>query len=245
VAWLPVFRLWRPSLGTKKAQVFHFAWELHDRWRAALCIALGVVMGFIGWEWLGMHAKVAFLAGWILALTIYMVLLGIVIFQADGPMTRQRVSRDEPNRVALLIVLVLVALLGNISVGVILTAVGNEHPAHARLLVALSILAVVLSWFLLHTAVGQHYARLYYEDADAQGNPFPEGMRQGFKIPGSDLPAYLDFMYISFTVGLTYAMSDVNVTSPAQRRIVLLHSVVSFFFYSTVLGVVLNAIVTS
>lgn len=52
-------------------------------------------------------------------------------------------------------------------------------------------------------------------------------------------------MYISFTVGLTYAMSDVDITSPAQRRIVLLHSVVSFFFYSTILGVVLNAIVTS
>ena len=228
-----------------KTRLHHFAWELHDRWRAALCILLGAGAGFIGWQWLGFNGKVAFLAGWILALTSYMVLLGIVIFQADGPATRQRVSRDEPNRVALLIVLILVALLGNISVGIILTSVGNEHPTHARILVALSVLAVVLSWFLLHTAVGQHYARLYYEDTDAQGQPFPGGMRQGFKFPGDDLPTYLDFMYISFAVGLTYAMSDVNVTSPTQRRIVFMHSVVSFFFYSTILGVVLNAIVTS
>jgi uncharacterized membrane protein len=123
--------------------------------------------------------------------------------------------------------------------------VGNEHPAHARLLVGMSVLAVVLVWFLLHTAVGQHYARLYYEDTDAQGRPFSAGMRQGFVFPGHEQPNYLDFMYISFTVGLTYAMSDVDVTSAAQRRIVLLHSVVSFFFYSTILGVVLNAIVTS
>jgi uncharacterized membrane protein len=55
-------------------------------------------------EWLGFDGKVAFLVGWILALTIYLILLGIVIFQADGPMTKQRVSRDEPNRVLLLIV---------------------------------------------------------------------------------------------------------------------------------------------
>lgn len=40
-------------------------------------------------------------------------------------------------------------------------------------------------------------------------------------------------------------MSDVNVTNEIQRRMVLIHSVVSFFFYSTILGVILNAIVTS
>jgi uncharacterized membrane protein len=98
--------------------------------------------------------EVAFLLGWILALNIYLILLGIVIFQADGPMTKQRVSRDEPNRVFLLIVLILVALLGDICVGVILTSVGNEHPTHACVLVGLSVWAVVLSLFLLHTAVG-------------------------------------------------------------------------------------------
>ncbi len=230
---------------TLKKCIYHFAWELHDQWRAALCVCLGAVVAVSSWEWLGLNGKVAFLLGWILALTIYMVLLVIVIFQADGPMTKQRVSREEPNRVFLLIVLIIVALLGNISVGVILTSVGNEHPTHARLLVGLSVWAVIMSWFLLHTAVGQHYARLYYEDTDRHGRPFPGGMRRGFMFPGSPEPTYLDFLYVSFTVGLTYAMSDVNVTNEIQRRMVLIHSVVSFFFYSTILGVVLNAIVTS
>jgi uncharacterized membrane protein len=70
-------------------------------------------------------------------------------------------------------------------------------------------------------------------------------MRQGLEFPGSDPPTYLDFMYFAFTVGLTYAVSDVNVTSADHRLFVFLHSVVSFFFYRTILGVVLNAIVTS
>jgi uncharacterized membrane protein len=70
-------------------------------------------------------------------------------------------------------------------------------------------------------------------------------MRRGFNFPGSPEPTYLDFLYVSFTVGLTYAMSDVNVINEVQRRMVLIHSVVSFFFYSMILGVVLNAIVTS
>ncbi len=45
------------------------------------------------------------LTGWIPALTVYLILLGIVIFQADGAMTRQRVSRDQPDRALLLMVL--------------------------------------------------------------------------------------------------------------------------------------------
>jgi uncharacterized membrane protein len=40
-------------------------------------------------------------------------------------------------------------------------------------------------------------------------------------------------------------MSDVNVTNEVQRRTVLIHSSISVFLYATVLGVVLNAIVTS
>jgi uncharacterized membrane protein len=110
---------------------------------------------------------------------------------------------------------------------------------------ALSVIAVILSWFLLHTAFGQHYARLYYDVTDRKGRPFPQGMRRGFEFPGTTDPTYEDFLYVSFCVALTYAVSDVNVTNEVQRRMVLIHSVVSFFFYATVLGVVLNAIVTS
>jgi uncharacterized membrane protein len=104
---------------------------------------------------------------------------------------------------------------------------------------------VILSWLLLHTAYGQHYARLYYEDTDRYGRPFPGGWRRGFTFPETPEPTYEDFLYVSFAIGLTYAMSDVNVTNETQRRTVLIHSIISFFFYSTVLGVVLNAIVTS
>ncbi|HET6420974.1 MAG TPA: DUF1345 domain-containing protein [Geobacteraceae bacterium] len=116
--------------------------------------------------------------------------------------------------------------------------VSKDDPSPQHLL-------VVLSWVLLHTAFGQQYARIYYDESDEQGRPFPGGKRGGFSFPGTDSPDYLDSLYVAFTIGLTYATSDVNITSNNLRRLVLIHSVISFFFYSTVLGVVLNAIVTS
>jgi uncharacterized membrane protein len=231
-------------MGQIKERSYRFVWELNDHSRAVFCLPLGVAMYGIG-EWRGWGWELAFLSGWILALGAYLGLLGVVIVHADAARTRERISQVEPTRWFLLGVLSLVTLLGNLSVAVILTAVGQRPASHAQLFLLLSLMAVILSWLLLHTAFGQYYARLYYEETDPQGIPFPEGLRRGFVFPGTPDPTYLDFLYVSFTVGLTYAMSDVNVADEVQRRTVLIHSVISFFFYSTVLGVVLNAIVTS
>ncbi len=231
-------------MGKLKESLYHFVWHLHDLWRAVICIPFGVGMFLLGWR-LGWGWETSFLAGWILALMLYMIFLGIVILTANAARTRQRISQVDPTRGFLVLILSIVAILGNISVGAILTAVGQRSAPHARLLLGLSVIAVILSWLLLHTAFGQHYSRLYYDDTDSKGRPFPEGLRRGFNFPGTPEPTYLDFLYVSFTIALTYAMSDVTVTNEVQRRVVLAHSIIAFFFYSTVLGVVLNAIVTS
>jgi uncharacterized membrane protein len=189
--------------------------------------------------------EVAILSGWIIGIGSYLILLGSVIFMADGPMTESRVSADDPNPILLLIVVTVVALLGNAAVGIILTSVGNRPPAHARTLLALGVVCVMLSWFLLHTAFGQHYARVYFDDAEGRSPSTPGGMCRGLSFPGTEQPSYLAFLYVAFTIGLTYAVSDVNVTSDRLRRLVLIHSVISFSFNSAVLGVVLNAVVTS
>jgi len=231
-------------MGKVRDGLYQFIWELNDPKRAGLFFLLGGAMYALGrwrqWGW-----ELSFLSGWIVALTAYLVLLYIVIFTADAQRTRERISLVDPMKLFMLIVLTIVTLLSNMSVGVILTAVGQRPAGHVRILLTLGVIAVVLSWLLLHTAFGQHYARLYYDDTDRHGRPFPGGLRRGFVFPETPEPTYEDFLYVSFAIGLTYAMSDVNVTNEVQRRTVLIHSIISFFFYSTVLGVVLNAIVTS
>jgi uncharacterized membrane protein len=231
-------------MGKVRDRLYQFIWELNDPKRAGLCLLLGGAIYAIGWR-RGLGWELSFLSGWIVAVTAYLLLLYIVIFTADAARTRERISLVDPTQLFLLIVLTLVTLLSNMSVGVILTAVGQRPAGHVQILLILGVIAVVLSWLLLHTAFGQHYARLYYDDTDRHGRPFPGGLRRGFVFQGTPEPTYLDFQYISFTIGLTYAMSDVNVTDEVQRRTVLIHSIIAFFFYSTVLGVVLNAIVTS
>ncbi|HVN97591.1 MAG TPA: DUF1345 domain-containing protein, partial [Syntrophorhabdaceae bacterium] len=140
---------------------------------------------------------------------------------------------------------ILTAYVGTTCVGFILTAVSQRSVGHFRLLVVLSVIAVIFSWLLLHTSFGLHYTRLYYQETDRKGRVSPEDMRRGFIFPGIIDPTYEDFLYVSFTIALTYSMSDVNVTSRIHKRVVVIHALISFLFYYTILAVVLNAIVTS
>ncbi len=228
-----------------KKWLFDFAWNLHDRGRAAICIALGVattvlVSRLLGWTW-----QLSFLCGLIMGMGCDLILRGLVFFSADGPMTRERVSQDEPNRKALMVSIISLSILATGTVGQALTAVGKHPQGQARILLVLSVAAVLLSWVVLHTTFGVHYARLYYEAKDIHGHPFKEGRRSGFHFPETETPNYLDFLYVAFTVALTYSMSDVVVENPLMRRTVLIHSLISFFFYSTALAGLLNAILTS
>jgi uncharacterized membrane protein len=174
-------------MGKVRTRLYNFIWNLNDPRRAGLCLILGGVLFAVGWS-KGWGWELSFLFGWIVALSIYLVLLYIVIFTANAQRTLGRISQVDPTQWFLLIVLTLVTLLGNMSVGVILTAVGQRTALHARLYVGLSVLAVVVSWLLLHTAYGQHYARLYYEDTDRHGKPFPGGSRRGFAFPETPEP---------------------------------------------------------
>ena len=71
----------------------------------------------------------------------------------------------------------------------------------------------------------------------ADGKP-----KGGLEFPSDDVPDFWDFMYFSFTVGFSYAASDTNVTSRVLRRAVLLQAMISFLFYTIIIGLVINAI---
>lgn len=65
--------------------------------------------------------------------------------------------------------------------------------------------------------------------------------RGGLKFPDNPQePVFWDFLYFSFTIGVAAQTADVSVTSMPMRRLVLLHSAVSFFFNTTILALAVN-----
>jgi len=109
----------------------------------------------------------------------------------------------------------------------------NEH-------ILLAITAVIISWFLLHTIYTLRYAHLYYDpDIDIDGETKAVG---GLQFPGKQQPDYLDFVYFSFIVGMTFQVSDVNITSRRIRRVCIMHALLSFAFNTAILALSINVI---
>lgn len=98
----------------------------------------------------------------------------------------------------------------------------------------LCVLGVLMSWALLHTSYAMYYAHLYYRIPRKPG---------GMVFPGDEEPAALDFAYFAFTVGTAFSTSDVSVSSGKARLAVLMHSVLAFFYNTTILALVVNLII--
>ena len=94
-------------------------------------------------------------------------------------------------------------------------------------------LGVISAWGVLHTSYALHYAYLYYRSEESPG---------GLDFPGEQSPDQLDFAYFAFTIGTSFAVSDVDVTDRAIRRAVLGHQILSFFYNTTILALAINLI---
>lgn len=88
-------------------------------------------------------------------------------------------------------------------------------------------LAIIISWHLLHTGFAQ-----IYETSVARRPSEP-----GLTFPSNPVPAYADFLNFSFTIGTSFATSDITVNTSRIRWTVLIHSITSFFYNALVVAV--------
>lgn len=107
--------------------------------------------------------------------------------------------------------------------------------------IALAAATVTASWFLVHTLLAVHYTHLFFAmRAGAATSQFA----QGLDFPEEQDPDFLDFAYFSFVIGMTFQISDVRITSRPIRRVVLVHSLLSFAFNTVILAFSINLAAT-
>ena len=176
------------------------------------------------------------LATWSSGILCFLSLLLLIMSDATPEKTRDRAQRREANPQFVFTLVVFTALASIFAIGFMLAS-GKGKPDH----VALSIVAILCSWLLTHTTFALHYARYYY-DNDGPGFDPERGYVGGLEFPTEEPPDYFDFMYFAFTISMTSQTSDVSISARPLRRLVLAHELVSFFFYSIIIGFVVNTI---
>ncbi len=180
------------------------------------------------------------LISWIgCALTV--ILLDWIIIFSSHPLEVRKIAKLQDSSRTFLFLFITAASVASLVAIIFLlkstkgvsSAVKNEH-------ILLAIGAVITSWWLLHTIFTLRYAHLYYDiNTDIDGKTKAVG---GLDFPGKEQPDYLDFVYFSFIVGMTFQVSDVEISSRSIRRVCLLHALLSFAFNTTILALSINVI---
>lgn len=161
-----------------------------------------------------------------------------VVLRTDAIGAKTRAASQDPGRDAVFVVVLLAAIFGFVAAFDILgRSTHDQISQHGPLIFALAFSAVVLGWLLIHTIFLFRYAHLYYGDRDRD-----QQSDEGLVFPGRRDPNYADFAYFSFVIGMTFQVSDVQITAPSIRRLVLGHAMISFGYNTAILALVVNVV---
>lgn len=193
--------------------------------RLACAVVLGAVVGTaVG---LPTDAALGVLSG-IAAMELFFVLAGwAVLWPMDAATTHRNARREDFRPVTEELVVVSVALCGLVAIVLLLLHGGESDTGHA----AIALCGVFTAWAALHLMYATRYAYVYYESSG------------GIDFNSDDPPAYRDFFYFSYNLGMTYQVSDTDVSSSTIRAIVLRHSLMSYVFGTSILATAINLVV--
>jgi uncharacterized membrane protein len=200
----------------------------HLRRRPALigAAALALVIGVVLLRFL--HATAALAVGWCVGVAVYGAAALRLVLPTSTNVRRRPPEQLDEGSGAILAATMSAAVLSLVAIfGQLAAAKGTPHAGAAAILAAVTVL---LSWGFVHLIFAQHYAHEFY------------GGDCGLDFPGTEEPDYGDFLYFSFVIGMTFQVSDVATRSPATRRLVLIHSLLSFLFNTAILALGINLV---
>lgn len=199
--------------------------------RPRLLIALAAMAGLAlllpaGWSW-----TTRLLIAWDAGAVLYLALLSATMLSETVAQIRARADRQDEGAGAILMIACLATSASIAAIGLQLAGLGNLPAAERGLHLALGGFTILCSWTVLHVFFTLHYAHAYYDKTAKE---------PCLDFPGKHEPDYVDFLYFAYTIGCTSQTSDVAVTTRRARGLVLIHSILSFIFNTSILALGIN-----
>ena len=171
--------------------------------------------------------------------SICMLIISVILFTSMHPREIRVLAKTEDAGRIVVFVIILIATIGSLAGVIVLLDNKSGWILGKGLETFIYISGVTCSWFLLHTIFTYRYALLYYGDHPIN----PDEKNVGLQIPHELWPDYLDFAYFAFIIGMTFQVSDIEISSRKIRRVALLHGMLSFLFNTVIVALTINVIV--
>jgi uncharacterized membrane protein len=120
-------------------------------------------------------------------------------------------------------------------VAIFLFSDAADRKKHQDFYLLFVVATLTLSWLMVNITFAYRYAHEFYTKSSGQ-----EAVDGGLEFPSEKNPDYLDFTYFAFVLGMTFQVSDVNITAKKLRRLATLHGLIGFLFNTTILALSVN-----
>jgi uncharacterized membrane protein len=178
----------------------------------------------------GASWSVAVLCASDVAALVFVVWVWSTVARADPAETARVARAEDASRAAAEAILVGAGVASLLAVVLTLAQAGNAGAPARGLLTALAIGSVALAWLSVHTVYVLRYARLYYSPPDG-----------GIDFHG-EAPDYVDFAYLGLTIGMTFQVSDTDLTGKRVRRTALHHALLSYVFGTVIVAITVSSV---
>lgn len=211
--------------------------HIRSIYRLLICVTVALVCTVL---LLPVHMELLtrLMVGWDIYSLSVLGLIGVSFFSMKADQLRILARKQDSSRAVVFIIVTIACLT---SLAAVLDLLNNKKgwQLNHGVETAIYLSGVLLSWMLMHTTFTIKYAHIYYGDHPAD----PNQEAGGLVIPGDIRPDYMDFAYFSFVIGMTFQVSDINITSGHIRRLALLHGLLSFLFNTVILALTINEVV--
>jgi uncharacterized membrane protein len=199
---------------------------------AAVGAAAGIYVGAaVEWEY-------AASVGWDVAAGVFLVWTWSDIGGMDAATTASHATREDPTRGMTQVIVLSASVASLVGVGYLLAQASSARGATQDLVAALGVASVAVSWLVVHTLFTLRYALLYYGSDGGERS----GSEGGVDFNQHEPPRYTDFAYLAFTIGMTFQVSDTQLTAHQLRATALRHALLSYLFGSLILAATVNLV---
>jgi uncharacterized membrane protein len=202
----------------------------HVRLFTAIAIGVAVLL-LLPDSWSGrLHGIFA----WDIASSFYLVATAILFLTSPPARMPANAAAQEDGEWTLFYFVVAGIMVSFLAILAEFSSMKQSTPVQQEQKVTLVAATLALSWLLTQVVFALRYAHEWYSSTPGVG------LDKGLIFPQEEEPDYWDFFYFSAVLGMTFQVSDVNITSRKFRRLATLHGMLGFLFNTVIVALTVN-----
>lgn len=211
-----------------------FLHNIHPVYKLLIALAIGIISYFSFFKSIDVLGRL--MIAWDAFTLVTLVIYWYIFFITTTKQIRAKAKDEDTGVVATFSISLIAALASLFAVTLLLT---SDDESNKVIHIISAVLGLMFSWLMVHTLFAARYAHLFYADDENDESKYIGGL----EFPDNEEePDFIDFAYFSFTIGMTFQVSDVEISDKKLRRLALIHSLISFGFNTIIVALTINVV---